>query len=346
MTTFVLLGSLAAMLVFGALLWGALLQLGLRWAGIPRGTLLRATLVGVVSSIFSTMCVVLLYQTLGRWPDSTSITLIIVLWVGIGIPIAQISWSYKAPFGRAAKAWLPTLLTNAVIYPVMLFVVRPFLFEAFVIPTNGMAPTLIGNYVVGRCPDCGAPMYASDPNHDFPGRPPSHRPIHMICTKFHSHETAEYGDAGKSQDRIMAARFLTPRRWDLAVFRNPEDITQNYVKRVIGLPGETVTIRDGAVFIDGAKIEPPAELQGIRYVTSVSHDNQPPFEAYSGTVNHPAVLGPDEYFVLGDHTYSSLDSRFWREGVEGHPPYAVPKSLMLGVATHIYWPRERMRVLR
>jgi signal peptidase I len=345
MTTFVLIGSLLAMLAISLLLSGALLQLGLRWAELSGGTLLRSTLLMLVGSIISTSLVYLLAAVLKRVPNSALIEVTAGVGVGFAVSVALISRFYKATFVQAVKAWLPTLLAGVIVYPFMVFVYRPFVYEGFVIPTNGMAPTLIGNYVVGRCPDCGAPMFGSAPDHERLGRR-SREEVKMICSGFHSHKTFEHDDGGHALDRIMVAKFLTPRRWDLAVFRVPFEPEQTYVKRVVGLPGETVTIREGEIFIDGAKVEPPAALAGIRYVTTFPRDNfLIPGEVW-GTVEHPAVLGSDEYFVLGDHTTASLDSRLWTEGAEGHPPYAVPKSHLIGVATHIYWPLERMRVLR
>ena len=55
------------------------------------------------------------------------------------------------------------------------------------------------------------------------------------------------------------------------------------------------------------------------------------------------MLADDEYFVLGDFTWRSVDSRFWEEGAVGHNPYAVPESHLHGVVTHIIWPPSRWR---
>lgn len=61
----------------------------------------------------------------------------------------------------------------------------------------------------------------------------------------------------------------------------------------------------------------------------------------------PAILGDDEYFVLGDFSVSSRDARFWDRSLEGREhPYAIPESSIDGVVTHIYWPLQRMRVFR
>ncbi|MEX0793250.1 MAG: S26 family signal peptidase, partial [Pirellulaceae bacterium] len=70
-----------------------------------------------------------------------------------------------------------------------------------------------------------------------------------------------------------------------------------------------------------------------------------PFEL-AGTSDSPAELGPDEYFMLGDFSCQSLDSRSWERGAEGHPSYAVPESHLIGVVTHTYWPVNRWRSFR
>ena len=63
-----------------------------------------------------------------------------------------------------------------------------------------------------------------------------------------------------------------------------------------------------------------------------------------GPVHFAVAAG--EYFVLGDFSQQSADSRLWESGAPGHPSYAVPESYIIGVATHIYWPPSRWRILR
>ena len=133
----------------------------------------------------------------------------------------------------------------------------------------------------------------------------------------------------------------------MVTFRFPSDPKIIYVKRLVGLPGETVYIKDGAVWIDGRKLDPPPSLKGLDYVTGMpSMPDMPPIMIAAGTPDRPAVLGPDEYFMLGDFSAQSMDSRLWDKGAPGHPPYAVPESYIIGVVTHIYWPPSRWRILR
>lgn len=90
--------------------------------------------------------------------------------------------------------------------------------------------------------------------------------------------------------------FTTPERFDIIVFEKENSSTSKmYMKRVIGLPGETVQIIDEVIYIDG---EPLQAADGLQQVT------------LSGLADQPVTLGTDEYFVLGDNRESSEDSRF------------------------------------
>ncbi|HIT73476.1 signal peptidase I [Tyzzerella sp. An114] len=102
-------------------------------------------------------------------------------------------------------------------------------------------------------------------------------------------------------DRIVALRlsylFGEPERGDVAVFKYPDDPTGEtlYVKRVIGLPGETVEIKDGAVYINGELNESVDEHIKETYIGDYG-----PYEVPEGC-----------YFMMGDNRNNSLDSRFW-----------------------------------
>lgn len=84
-----------------------------------------------------------------------------------------------------------------------------------------------------------------------------------------------------------------PRRFDIVVFKR-EDGRKN-VKRVIGLPGETVQIKNGLVYIDGSPLKAPEGLDLV---------------SLAGRAESPVLLSEDEYFLLGDNRDSSEDSRF------------------------------------
>ena len=110
-------------------------------------------------------------------------------------------------------------------------------------------------------------------------------------------------------------------RGSIVVFKSPDESGQDLVKRIIGIPGDTISINDGKVFVNGNLIEEPyVESQG----SSKTSDLQVPN-------NH--------YFVLGDNRPWSNDSRHWVFSF-------VEESLIIGKAWMIYWPKDRMSVLK
>lgn len=97
----------------------------------------------------------------------------------------------------------------------------------------------------------------------------------------------------------ISYRFTDPKRYDIVIFPGPEENGQRpyYIKRVIGLPGETVQIRDGKVYIDGEELT--SDTYGITdYID------------YPGIAEEPFTLADDEYFCLGDNRPVSQDSRY------------------------------------
>jgi signal peptidase I len=107
------------------------------------------------------------------------------------------------------------------------------------------------------------------------------------------------------------------KRGDTVVFLFPEDPTKSYIKRVIGLPGDTVAVQDGYVLVNGRRLTE-------NYVPKEYRDDRP----YS-----PTVVPPGDYFVLGDHRVSSNDSRAWG---------FVPRSYIYGKAVFVFWPPDRI----
>jgi signal peptidase I len=145
-------------------------------------------------------------------------------------------------------------------------------------------------------------------------------------------------------DRFIVSKLIKPQRWDIIAFRYPVDPSVNEVKRLVGLPGETVEIDDGAVWIDGKRLTPPAPFERLHYVDEIDGGRWGP--KLWGTRLRPAKLGDDECFVLGDFSERSGDSRLWEVWSPDHPSYAVPESYIKGVVTHIYAPCDRLRAFR
>jgi len=339
-TTLFTAAVFAGLILLSFLLAAVFLRLGASWAGIPGVTLKRAILVTLV------ICVVQLPVSLiFAWISPSSTAGVIVVGVTevllkLGIACACIAIAFKAGCLRSFLAWLATLIPALGMVALMFFAFCPFVLEAFSAPTNSMAPTLLGDHWQGICPRCGAPAFAS-PLRPLEPIPPEG--LLMVCST--ERRACRVSDPPRDtlpRDRFVVNKLIKPRRWDVILFRYPENPDINYMKRLAGLPGEEVVIRDGAVWINGRRLEPPRSIRGIEYVTEFEHE----VARVWGDENNPAVLGPGEYFVLGDFSARALDSRLWHEGAPGHPPYAVPESYLIGVVTHIYWPPRRWRVLR
>ena len=134
-----------------------------------------------------------------------------------------------------------------VVLCVSVLVFRTFAAEAYIVPTGSMAPTLLGNHREVVCPNCGFRIKT--------GLDEEGRGGHAICPNCGQLGLEKVLGVESSGDRVLVQKFLydvrRPRRWEVAVFHFPEDPSQAYVKRVVGLPGEAVRIAHGDVWIDG-----------------------------------------------------------------------------------------------
>jgi len=117
-----------------------------------------------------------------------------------------------------------------------------------------------------------------------------------------------------------------PKRGDVVVFVYPEDKKKDFIKRLVGLPGETIEIKDGSIYVN----DKPAEESIFK---QIYYYNRGDFAAEGQKITVPK----DSYFVLGDNSASSKDSRYWG---------FVPKDNLLGQAMVIYWPVHRIRVIK
>ena len=139
----------------------------------------------------------------------------------------------------------------------------------------------------------------------------------------HSMETTlSHGDQ-LIVDKI-SYRFCDPDRYDIVVFPYQYEEKTYYIKRIIGLPGETVQIVDGYVYIDGQQLDE-------HYGNEVMLD--------PGIAEEPVTLGDDEYFVLGDNRNNSQDSRAANVGV-------IHRKDLLGRAWIRIWPLSEFGVIK
>jgi len=127
-------------------------------------------------------------------------------------------------------------------------------------------------------------------------------------------------DAGVPFTNWHVPLWRNPRRLQIVIFKPPFDLTQSdYVKRVIGLPGETVDVHDGAVWIDGRKLAEDYTVGRTEAPTKFQLT-----VPYGGL---PYKIPENCYFVMGDNRENSLDSRFWG---------CVPRNDILGTPVIIY----------
>lgn len=205
---------------------------------------------------------------------------------------------------NALARWLATLGS---LFPVLFLVVfvRSFVFEPFKIPSGSMMPTLlIGDFIVVNKFSYGLRLPVTN---------------------------TKILDTGQ------------PERGDVMVFRYPEDPNVNYIKRVIGLPGDEVTYRNKMLFING---EPMPQQQLGMWIGEGRNRNpsgrRPQlFSENLGEMDHQVVIYPDrqdrqtrtwtvpegQFFVMGDNRDQSLDSRSWG---------FVPEDNLVGKATRIW----------
>ncbi len=165
---------------------------------------------------------------------------------------------------------------------------RIFVFQAFKIPT----PSMEDNLLVGD---------------------------HIIVNKF------IYGPPGAAfANKLLGFRDVM--RGDIVVFRFPLDRETDFVKRVIGLPGDTVTIRDKRVYINGREVQ--EEYTFYQDATIYPDESRLPEPYRSRDQYGPFMVPESEYFVMGDNRDRSNDSRYWG---------TVPRALIKGRAFLVYW---------
>ncbi len=186
------------------------------------------------------------------------------------------------------KSVLRDWIESIVIAFLLAMVIRAFLVQAFRIPTGSMRMTLIeGDLILVNKLIYGAKIPFT---------------------------------------KLNLPAFRLPARGDVIVFVYPEDAKKDFIKRLVGLPGEKVEIKGGSIYINDKLITDPVFNQVYYY-------NRGDFALEGKSIMVPE----DSYFVLGDNSASSKDSRFWG---------FVPKSNLLGKALIIYWPPQRIRIIK
>jgi signal peptidase I len=155
-----------------------------------------------------------------------------------------------------------TLESLAVAF-ILALLFKSFVADAFIIPTGSMAPTLMGAHKDIQCQDCGY-QYQCGASEEFDsntGSPNNVQVIETICPLCRKRQNVEpekdRNHVTFSGDRILVSKLAyalgSPKRWQVIVFKFIETARQNYIKRCVGLPGETIKIQHGDIYIKDAK---------------------------------------------------------------------------------------------
>jgi signal peptidase I len=192
------------------------------------------------------------------------------------------------------KSMLREYFESIVIAVILALFIRTFVVQAFKIPTGSMEENLL----IGD---------------------------HLLVNKF------IFGPAVSSLERVLLP-LATVKRDDVVVFKYPEEPDRDFIKRVIGLPGETVEVREKKVYINGKPLDEPF----VHFLQSAATPSEL-HEITSFDVRErygPVTVPPNQYFVMGDNRDNSQDSRYWG---------FLPSDYIKGRALIIYWSYEAER---
>jgi signal peptidase I len=189
------------------------------------------------------------------------------------------------------KSTIREYFESIVIAVILALFVRTWVVQAFKIPTGSME----NNLLIGD---------------------------HLLVNKF------VFGPTASGVDRaLLPVRDV--RRGDIVVFKYPEEPARDFIKRIIGLPGDTVELKAKKVYINGQPLDEPY----VHFLTPASEGG----EVTSMDVRErygPVTVPGDQYFVMGDNRDNSQDSRYW-----GY----LPRNYVKGKALMIYWSYESGR---
>jgi signal peptidase I len=186
------------------------------------------------------------------------------------------------------KSAIREWIESIVVAFILAMIIRALLVQAFKIPTGSMRPTLMEGDVI-------------------------------LVDKFSYGAKIPFTDT-----RLPGLRKI--QRGDVVVFIYPEDHKKDFIKRLVGLPGDTVEIKNGTIYVNGNPLLDSVFSQRYYY-------NRGDFAGEGEKI----VVPKDNFFFLGDNSASSKDSRYWG---------FVPWKNILGRALLIYWPVNRIRMIK
>ena len=194
----------------------------------------------------------------------------------------------KNQYKQKKKSVAREWVESIVVAFILAMIIRTFVIQAFKIPTGSMRSTLLEGDLI-------------------------------LVNKF------IYGAKIPFIDLNLPA-LRQPKRGDVIVFIYPESPKKDFIKRLVGLPGETLEIKDGTVYVNDKPLLDSIFNQRYYY-------NRGEF----GQEGRKIKIPDDNFFVLGDNSASSQDSRYWG---------FVPRKNILGKALVIYWPPQRIRIIK
>jgi signal peptidase I len=198
----------------------------------------------------------------------------------------------EVPVGRPAtftKSTLREYFESIVVAVVLALFVRTWVVQAFKIPTGSMEQNLL----IGD---------------------------HLLVNKF------VYGPTRSGVEEALLP-MRPPRRGEIVVFKYPDEPDRDFIKRVVGLPGETVELRDKQVHINGVPLDEPY----VYFLNVFGASSQELTSADVRVAYGPVTVPEDHYFVMGDNRDNSQDSRYWG---------FLPAHYLKGRAMVIYWSYE------
>lgn len=189
---------------------------------------------------------------------------------------------------RSAILIIREWVESIVVAFILAMIIRTFVVQAFKIPTGSMRTTLLEGDLI-------------------------------LVNKF------IYG-AKIPFTEVRLPKLRNPRAGDVIVFVYPQDPKKDFIKRLVGLPQDTVEIKEGTVYTNGKPLSEPL-------FNKIYYYNRGDF----GKEGQVITVPEKSLFVLGDNSGSSQDSRYWG---------FVPQENLLGKATVIYWPPQRIRIIK
>jgi signal peptidase I len=208
--------------------------------------------------------------------------------------MASVPAPAPAPASSFKKSVAREYLESLVVAFILATFIRTFIVQAFKIPTGSMEKNLlIGDHLL-----VNKVVYS-----------PSFVPL---------------------EDRLLGKKPI--QRTHVVVFKYPEEPARDFIKRVVGLPGETVEIREKVVYINGQRLEEPY----VHFLEPPLSPGDPEFGRIEGRGDHygPEKIPAGQLFVLGDNRDNSKDSRYWG---------FLPVDQVKGRALMVYWSYEASR---